>query len=60
MYESVQSRYCYPGTDVLINKENLRTQIELDEFEKLVSTQKLIDCALTPIRGRFDLRHLCM
>jgi fido (protein-threonine AMPylation protein) len=25
--------YCYPGTDVLINRGDLRTQAELNEFE---------------------------
>lgn len=60
MYDSVQSKYCYPGTNVLKNTVNFQNQDELDEFEKLVTTQRLIDCALTPIRGRFDLRHLCM
>lgn len=32
MYDSVQSMYCYPGTDVLINKADFHTQKELDEF----------------------------
>ena len=33
-----QSKYCYPGTDVLINKLNLQSQEELDIAERRITT----------------------
>jgi cell filamentation protein len=33
--------YCYPGTDVLRNKEGIRSRDELEEFERLVSARRL-------------------
>jgi cell filamentation protein len=35
MYEAIDDPYCYPGTSVLKNLENLRTQVELDKFETI-------------------------
>jgi len=35
MYRAEQDPYCYPGTEVLKNRLNLRTQSELDKFETL-------------------------
>lgn len=32
MYDAVEDPYCYPGTTVLKNRLDLRTQAELDEF----------------------------
>ena len=33
--------YVYPGTDVLINKENIRDQDELDAFERTMILQRM-------------------
>lgn len=57
MYES-QSSFCYPGTDILINKENIRNFSELTKFESIVSTKRLNELILKPIRGYFDMEHL--
>ena len=35
-YDAVEDSLCYPGTQVLINKANLRNQDELDQFEQLM------------------------
>jgi cell filamentation protein len=40
MYEAVEDPYCYPGTTVLKNRLNLRTQVELDEFETFITAQR--------------------
>jgi cell filamentation protein len=40
MYEAVEDPYCYPGTTVLKNRLNLRTQLELDEFETFITAQR--------------------
>lgn len=36
-----QSKYCYPGTDVLMNKLNIKTQEELDIAERRITTLML-------------------
>ena len=52
VYTTVQSMYCYPDTDVLINKLNLgdedfygfiRTQLHIFRFEKM--WKKCMECA---------------
>jgi cell filamentation protein len=53
-----QSRYCYPGTDILINKENIRETTELQRFETIVASYRLAELEHFPIFGRFDLKHL--
>jgi cell filamentation protein len=40
MYESIDDLYCYPGTTVLKNRRNLRTQAELDRFETAITAQR--------------------
>lgn len=53
-----QSKYCYRGSDVLINHANLRDQKQLDEFERVVTYHRALELQLNPIIGRFDLDHL--
>jgi len=54
MYDAIPDTYCYPGTTVLINKLDLRTQKELDAFEAEITTQR----ADEPLpAGRFDAAH---
>jgi cell filamentation protein len=33
--------YCYPGTDVLRNKEDIRDRAELERFERMASARRL-------------------
>jgi cell filamentation protein len=40
MYDAVEDPYCYPGTTVLKNKLNLRTQKELDAYEAEITAQR--------------------
>lgn len=40
MYDAVADPYCYPGTTVLINRANLRTQKSLDRYEAVMTTQR--------------------
>ena len=40
MYEAGDDPYCYPGTTVLKNLLDLRTQEELDEFESTITAQR--------------------
>lgn len=41
--ESNQSKYCYPGTDVLINKLDIKNQEELDIAERRITTLMLTE-----------------
>jgi cell filamentation protein len=40
MYDSIDDPYCYPGTNVLKNRRNLRTQEALDRFETAITAQR--------------------
>ena len=40
MYEAFDDPYCYPGTSVLKNRLDLRTQGELQEFEAMITDQR--------------------
>lgn len=53
-YESASDPLCYPGTNVLINKADLRDQLELDEFEFAMYLSR----AEEPLPdGRLDYEH---
>jgi cell filamentation protein len=54
MYEVADDPYCYPGTSVLKNRLDLRTQAELDRFETFIAAQR----ADEPLpAGRLDSAH---
>lgn len=53
-----QSKYEYPGTDVLINLPGIRDAEELKRFERTVTKERLSQLEQNPIRGSFDLEHL--
>lgn len=40
MYDSADDHYCYPGTTVLKNRRDLRTQAALDRFETAITAQR--------------------
>ncbi|TCQ16386.1 Fic/DOC family protein [Rhizobium sp. PP-CC-3G-465] len=54
VYTAEQDPACYPGTTVLINKLDLRSQDDLDEAELALF---LIRADETPPAGRFDYPH---
>lgn len=55
-YNAMEDPLCYPGTQVLINKADIREQATLDEFEQLMfdsrADERLPD-------GDLDLVHYC-
>jgi cell filamentation protein len=54
MYEAFDNPYCYPGTSVLKNRLDLRTQTELQEFEAMITAQRSDE----PLpAGRLDYDH---
>ena len=50
--------YCYPNSDVLINKLNIRNSDILFEAERKLTMLRISDLIDTPIKGEFDLKHL--
>ncbi|MDD9309822.1 Fic family protein [Cytobacillus firmus] len=56
-YDS-QSRYCYPGTNVLENKFFLEDQEKLNKAERLYTGKRVSELYDNPIRGNFNLKHL--
>lgn len=50
--------YCYPESDVLVNKLNIKDRDELFEAEKQLTFVRLQELQLNPIEGKFDFDHL--
>jgi cell filamentation protein len=48
--------YVYPGTNVLRNLRDIRGQ--LNKFEAMATTRRIVELEHEPIQGRFDTRHL--
>ena len=57
-YGSGNSKYCYPNSDVLINKLNIRDYNLLEEADSRYSTQRMLELQTNPIEGNFDLDHV--
>ena len=58
MSPSAHDPYVYPGTNVLINLEDIRDQAALNKFEADAVAVDLIDLKQNPIQGPFDMRRL--
>jgi cell filamentation protein len=50
--------YCYPGTEVLINLENIRDSETLAQFEVQTASTSIARLAIRPVKGPFDTRRL--
>ena len=57
MYESKNSVYCYKGTNVLVNKMNIKDPIALKNYETRVIGLKLMALSKRGITGKFDVSH---
>jgi len=51
--------YCYPGTDILINKLNIKDDEQLSKAERDITRLKLLKLYELPIPGKFDFSLLC-
>ena len=51
--------YCYPDTNVLINKFHIKDDAELDEIERGITYTKTAVYMQNPISGKFDFEHFC-
>ena len=58
VYTTVQSIYCYPDSNVLKNKLNIRDLRELKEVEEKFVAIKQLVLLQKPIPGRFTINHL--
>lgn len=58
VYTTVQSIYCYPDTDVLINKLGIRDKDTLKDAETEFVAIKQMALLQNPIPGRFTKTHL--
>lgn len=56
MYETADSIYCYPNSNVLINLANLRSAEELNEFELAMTAQRAEEALPA---GRYSANHFC-
>ena len=52
------TKYCYPDTDVLINKLDIRDLDKLHIFERKLTMLRLLELLDKPINGNFDFKHL--
>ena len=52
------TKYCYSGTDVLINKLNIKDKNELFNAEIELTSIRLKELEEAPIEGSFDFTHL--
>lgn len=50
--------YCYPDSDVLINKMGIRDMEQLRQIEKRLTMLRILELVDRPIQGKFDLKHL--
>ena len=50
--------YCYPNSDVLINRLNIKDKNALFEAEMELTSIRLKELQRRPIRGDFDFKHL--
>lgn len=58
-YGSGRSRYCYDGTDILINHFDIKDKYKLERLETVLTSKRLSELQTDPIQGRFDFGHLC-
>ncbi|WP_237417078.1 MULTISPECIES: Fic family protein [Halobacillus] len=57
-YGNEKSKYCYPGSNVLINHYDIKDEKQLTALETMFTAQRLAELQSTPVEGDFDLRHL--
>lgn len=52
------NKYCYPNSNVLINKLNIKDSDSLSAAEREITAVKLAYAKQNQINGNFDLKHL--
>jgi cell filamentation protein len=57
-YQKHDDFYCYPESDVLINKFDIRDKEALNTAERQITALKIAQLEATPPKGTFDLKHI--
>ncbi len=52
-------KYCYPQSNVLINKLSIHNAERLAEAEKKLTMLRLLELQYEPVEGELDFAHLC-
>lgn len=50
--------YCYPNSFVLRNKLNIKNKEELEKAERQITSIKILDLKMNPLKGNLDFDHL--
>jgi cell filamentation protein len=58
LYDTANSKYYYPDTNVLINKLDIYDNDLLKEAESLFTGQRLLELQAAPLQGDFNMKHL--
>ena len=58
IYETYNSKYCYPGTTVLKNKLNIMNIEKLQTYEAKITAAKSLGLRKSGITGNFDSNHV--
>lgn len=58
LYENRHSIYCYPNTDILINKLDLKDNTLLQKYEAKITAAKLLALRQKGIIGTFNSQHI--
>ncbi len=56
-YEPRNSKYCYPNTEILINKLNIKDAKKLSIYEAKITAAKSLSLRQKGITGNFDKQH---
>ena len=54
----MDNKYCYPDSDVLVNKLNIKDNDKLSNAERELTSHRQKDLLVHPISGEFNLKHL--
>lgn len=57
LYEAVNSIYCYPNSEVLVNKLNIKDNKKLSVIERKLVLLKLYELRQNKKIGKFDIYH---
>jgi cell filamentation protein len=55
----IWERYFYPETNVFVNNLGIKNSAELKIAEQDITSLTISYCRENPVRGSFDLKHLC-
>ena len=50
--------YCYPNSNVLINKLNIQDADALHTAEREITSLRLAAAKMQPVKGKFDMRQI--